>query len=131
MAQAILAFYDSVGLRCYDAEAGFKADGTTETPVFPYAVLTMASPVQTSEHMTSQRERAEFDCTVSYHGTSPRSARWAADRVGMLSGVHLSMTGRVGEAESIPGGFLRKDDDNQNQIIWSGASNFVVTSYPA
>lgn len=130
-AKALADFLVAKGLPAYDSEAGRKFDGTTEVAAFPYAVVSMSSPVSTTDGMVHDRERAELDTTIGYHGTTPEQARWAADRVASLAGVHLSVSGRQCVVESVFTSQLRRDADNPDRIVWSGADGFTVLSYPA
>lgn len=130
-AEALVAFLAALGVRVYDTEAGLKFDGTRETPAFPYAILTMPSPVRDTERMVQARERHEFDVTIGYHGLSPASARWVAERVSSLAGASLTITGWKATVESVFSTPLRADRDDPEQTVYSGADGFTVTSYPA
>jgi len=130
-ARAVADFLAARGLTAYDAEAGRKWDGAIEAATFPYAVVSMSSPVSTTETLGHARERAELDTTIGYHGSTPEQARWAADRVASLAGVHLAVTGRQCVVESVFSSLVRRDDDNPDQVVWSGADGFTVLSYPA
>lgn len=130
-AKAVGDFLAALSLPAYDSEAGRKFDGTLETASFPYAIVTASSPVSSTDGIVTGRERAELDVTVGYHGSTPQQARWAADRVSQLAGVHLVVAGRQCVVESVFTNPIRRDDDNPNQIVWSGADGFTVLSYPA
>lgn len=130
-AKAVADFLAGLNLTAYDAEAGRKFDGTRETAAFPYAIVTVNSPVSSTDGIVSGRERAELDATIGYHGSTPQQARWAADRVSQLAGVHLAVAGRQCVVESVFTNPIRRDADNPDQIVWSGADGFTVLSYPA
>jgi len=41
------------------------------------------------------------------------------------------VTGRQCVVESAFSSLVRRDDDNPDQVVWSGADGFTVLSYPA
>lgn len=130
---ALLAAAPSPGLRVYDTEAGRLIDGSTETvdeTKFPYVILTLASPVRDTERMVQARERHQSDFTIGYHGITPATARWAAERVSALAGATLSVPGWDARVESVFTSLLRPDRDNPDQTIYSGTDGFTVTSFP-
>jgi hypothetical protein len=130
-AEALAAFLVALGLRVYDTEAGRKVDGTTEAPTFPYVILTVSSPVRDTDRMVQARERHELDVTVGEHGLNPASTRWAAERVSALAGATLTVAGWVAHVDSVVSTPLRPDRDNPEQVVFSGADGFTVTSFPA
>ena len=129
--EALAAFLVTAGLRVYDTEAGRKVDGSTETPAFPYVILTVASPVRDTERMVQARERHELDVTVGEHGLTPASQRWAAERVSALAGATLTVAGWVAHVDSVFTSPVRPDRDNPEQTVFSGADGFTVTTFPA
>jgi hypothetical protein len=130
-ATAVADFLGTLGVTAYDTEAGRKFDDTVEAAVLPYAIISVASPVSSTDGIVSGRERKELDTTVGYHGSTPRQAQWLADRVAQLAGVHLAVAGWQCVVESAFTTPVRPDRDNPDQTVWSGADGFTVLSYPA
>lgn len=129
--EALAAFLSAAGVRVYDTEAGRRVDGTTEEPRFPYAILSVASPVRGTDRMVQARERHELDTTVGYHGLNPASARWVAERVSTLAGATLTVTGWDATVEARFTTPVRADRDNPEQYVYSGTDGFTVFSFPA
>ena len=129
--EALAAFLSAAGVRVYDTEAGRRVDGSTEAPAFPYAILTVASPVRDTDRMVQARERHGLDVTIGYHGLTPASARWVAERVSTLAGASLTVAGWTARAESVFTTPVRVDRGNPERPVFSGADGFTVTTYPA
>lgn len=115
----------------YDSEAGRGVDGSIEAPVFPYAILTVSSPVRDTDRLVQARERHELDFTVGSHGLSPASARWVAERVSSLAGSSPVVAGWQLVVESVTSSPVRPDRDNPEQTVYSGSDGFTAYSYPA
>lgn len=115
----------------YDTEAGLNIDGSTEVPAFPYAILTVSSPVKDTDRFVQARERNELDFTVGSHGLNPESARWVASRVGRLAGSSPVVAGWTAVVESVTSSPVRPDRDNPEQTVYSGSDGFTAYSYPA
>ncbi len=129
--EALAAFLSAAGVRVYDCEAGRRVDGSTETPTFPYAILSVASPVRGTDRMVQARERHELDVTIGYHGLTPASARWLAERASSLAGASLTVAGWVAQVESVFTTPLRVDRANPEAPVFSGTDGFTVTTFPA
>ena len=129
--EALAAFLSAAGARVYDTEAGRRVDGSTEAPAFPYVILTVASPVRDTDRMAQARARHELDGTLGYHGLTPASARWLAERVSTLAGASLAVAGWTARAESVFTTPVRVERDNPERPVFSGVDGFTVTTYPA
>lgn len=128
---ALVAFLTDAGVRVYDSEAGRDFDGSIEVPSFPYAIVTVSSPVRDTERHVQARERHEIDFTVGYHGLTPASARWVAERVSSLAGSSPVVAGWSLVVESVTSSPVRPDRDNPERVVFSGSDGFTVTSFPA
>lgn len=95
-----------------------------------YAVVFVARSAKTRSRYTSGQLRDVFTVTVHCVGANEDSALWVQERVDMLTGRSLAVTGRrVWPVEYITGQPPNLDDDG-TKPLWFTVSQFDIISDP-